>query len=94
MVKNLSGIITRGFGKGQMIITQGYGKKWKLDTKVPTTWILELCPHCEIVLKNHIYFTRDIFSGSKIHKCSNCHNIIKWEDGKWRKVLQWWEDTW
>lgn len=94
MVKKLAGIITKGLGPNQKLITQGYGKKWKLETTGQTTWILELCPKCETVLKNNIYFTRDIFSGEKIHKCSNCHSIIKWEDGKWRRVLQWFEDSW
>ena len=94
MVKKLAGIITRGLGPNQKLITSGYGGKWKPDTKISETWVLELCPNCEIVLKNNIYFTRDIFSGLKIHKCSNCHTIIKWNGKEWIKVLEWFEDSW
>ena len=90
----MSGIITGGLGKNQTIITRGYGySKWKIEKLYPK-YIIELCPHCEGGLKNHIYYSRDPFTGEKIHKCKHCYNIIKWENGKWSKVLQWYEDSW
>jgi hypothetical protein len=84
------GIATSGLG-GTHLITMGYGfKKW---VKIPKaeSHTLGFCPYCEEMLKNTLYYTIDRFSGRKIYKCSNCYGILKCEDGRWRRVVPWYE---
>jgi len=83
-------IITRGLG-GKSLITQGYGGKWTKE-KLPEKRRMEICPYCGAVLKYSLYSSKDPFSGRKIFKCSECYEILKFEDGKWRRVKPWYED--
>jgi len=63
-------------------LSWGFGY-WKPYIVLPEKRFIDLCPYCEIELKNNIYVKTDIFTKQRVFRCGNCHSIIKLENGKW-----------
>lgn len=53
---------------------------------------LNMCPVCGSLLKNSLWSSKDIFTNKKIYRCKACDSILKFEDGKWQKIVKWYEE--
>jgi hypothetical protein len=87
------GIITKGLGTNQNIITQGYGSA--LPVKIKTMilaeecYLIEVCPVCDIVLQNNMYTVND--SWGKRRFCRHCHTELEYGNRGWIQKKAWWE---
>lgn len=78
-----------GMGEKPDILIMGWwthlGEIYKPYIQLPIEkHVLELCPHCEIELKTHIYVKRDIITKEKVYRCSVCFTELVLENGKWK----------